>query len=99
MGDGAWSPDGSTIAVVQVGEGPSRVLLIDGGTGEVRTVDEGNGAQGNVVWSHDSQTFAFVRVDPENKLKLQAVVCGASGACQPGFSWDRGVLLLGFAEV
>lgn len=99
MGDGAWSPDGSTIAVVQIAEGPSRALVIDTTSGEVDNVDEGKGAQGNVVWSGDSQSFAFVRVDPDNRLELQAVVCSKELVCDPAFSWTRGVLLLGFAEV
>jgi hypothetical protein len=99
MADGAWSPNGRHIVVVQVGDGPSRAVLVDTTTGAATEIAEGQGAQGNVVWDGDSERFAFVRVDPDDKLKLQAVVCDVQGPCDPGFSWTRGVVLLGFAVI
>ena len=96
LGDGAWSPDGALIAAVRHGGGPSRVIAIDAATGATEVVEDSAGAQGNVVWAADSQTFAFVRVHPRDNLKLQAVVCKVDGRCTPAFSWAEGVLLLGF---
>lgn len=98
VADGAWSPDGRRIVVVAVGKGPDRAVMVNTTTGEVRTIDEGTGAQGNVVWSADSQTFAFVRIDPDDNLSLQAVVCEVEARCSPGFTWGQGVQLLGFAD-
>lgn len=97
VADGAWSPDGRRIVVVAVGKGPDRAVMIDTATGEVITIDEGAGAQGNVVWSADSLTYAFVRIDPGNRLRLQAVVCAVSGPCEAAFSWSEGIRLLGFS--
>lgn len=95
LGDGAWAPDGSSVAVVLVG-GRSRLITLDPASGAVRYPEEGLEAQGNVVWSGDSQTFAFVRVNPDDRLELQAVVCSRELTCEPTFSWAQGVMLLGF---
>ena len=99
IGDGAWSPDGSLIAAVRHGPGASRVITIDAATGATREVEDSRGAQGNVVWSEDSRRFAFVRVDPNDNLALQAVICELDGPCEPAFTWNQGVLLLGFAAI
>jgi hypothetical protein len=98
VADGAWSPDGRRIAVVAVGKGPDGAVMVDTTTGQVTKIDEGVGAQGNVVWAADSRTYAFVRIDPGNNLALQAVVCEVDGGCRPGFTWGQGVVLLGFAD-
>ena len=97
LGDGAWSPDGSRIAAVRHGGGASRVVTIDTATGATMEIADSTGAQGNLVWSGNSKHFAFVRVDPDDNLQLQAVICDVDGSCEPGFSWSQGVLLLGFA--
>ena len=88
---------GTLIAAVRHGGGASRVVTIDVATGTTTEVADSTGAQGNLVWARDSEHFAFVRVDPEDNLQLQAVVCEVNGSCEPGFSWSEGVLLLGFA--
>ena len=96
LGDGAWSFDGKTIAVAFI-EGPQTSLgLIDVASGEVRAVADGKRAQGNVVWALDGKTFAFVRVDPEQRGRLEAMVCTTSTECKSAFSWDEGVHLLAF---
>lgn len=96
FGDGAWSFDGATIAVVFI-EGPRTGLgLIHVATGEVREVADGKRAQGNVVWALDGKTFAFVRVDAERRSRLEALVCTSSTECTSAFSWDEGVRLLAF---
>ena len=99
VADGAWSPDGRRFVVVAVGKGPDRAVMVDTATGQVSAIDEGAGAQGNVVWAADSGTYAFVRIDPQDNLKLQAVVCEVTGACEAAFSWSQGVQLLGFSEL
>ena len=93
--DGAWSPDGSTVAAAVLKRGPIELTLLDTATGETTVVSDSRGAQGGVVWSADSQWFAYVRVDPENALDLQAVVCTIELECDPAFTWGRGVALLG----
>jgi Tol biopolymer transport system component len=98
LGDGAWSPDGSLIAAVLIGRG-TQVGVLHVANGDVDYLDGGVGAQGNVVWAADSTSFAFVRVDPKDKLKLQSVVCDVNGPCEPQFSWTQGVVLLGFAKL
>jgi dipeptidyl aminopeptidase/acylaminoacyl peptidase len=99
LGNGAWSFDGSTVAVVlldPVGARVStRLVLIDTESGAVSEVPGGAGAQGQVVWSADSKRFAYVRVDPDEKSRLQAVACTVEPACRPLFSWGQGVTLLG----
>lgn len=96
LGDGTWSFDGATIGVVFI-EGPATGLgLIDVATGQVRDVADGQRAQGNVVWALDGQTFAFVRVDPERRSRLEAMVCASSTECSSAFSWDEGIRLLAF---
>jgi hypothetical protein len=99
LGDGTWSFDGSTVAVVllePVGARlSSRLALIDSESGAVSEVPGGSGAQGQVVWSGDSKRFAYVRVDPDKKSRLQAVMCTVELDCRPLFSWGQGVTLLG----
>jgi hypothetical protein len=99
LGDGTWSFDGSTVAVVllePVGVRlSSRLALIDTESGAVSEVPGGGGAQGQVVWSGDSKRFAYVRVDPDKKSRLQAVMCTVDLDCRPLFSWVQGVTLLG----
>lgn len=97
LGDGAWSPDGTTIAAVILGDGRPYVALIDVAARAVEPVADSARAQGNVVWSEDSQSFAYVRVDPGDATRLQAVICTRAGVCIATFSWAEGVTLLGFA--
>jgi Tol biopolymer transport system component len=95
-GDGAWSWDGRHIAVSELAGGNTSLALIDTSSAEATEVRVGRGAQGNVVWSADGSRFAFVRVDPRARGKLQAVVCTIELVCEPTFSWIRGVRLLAF---
>ena len=98
LGDGTWSWDGKRIAVVVIDEDVNtRLTLIDATTGDAAAAAESRGAQGNVVWSQDSQRFAFVRVEPERPSRLEAIVCQGPTRCEPAFSWDEGVSLLGFS--
>jgi hypothetical protein len=92
--DGSWSPNGLHIAVVAIGGGPDRLYLVDPATGSAAKVPESEGAQGNVVWSADGQRFAYVRVDPDARTSLQAVVCSADLQCEKLFGWEEGVRLL-----
>jgi Tol biopolymer transport system component len=97
LGDGAWSWDGGAIGTVVIGDGAStQLVLIDSDSGDTTELDEGRGAQGNVVWAEDGQTFAFVQVDPDQRTRLEALVCSIDATCEPAFSWGRGVTLLGF---
>lgn len=98
LGDGSFAPDGSKIAAVVIGSGTA-LVVIDPDTGTTRYPPEGAGAQGNVVWAADSQSFAFVRVNPDDRLELQAVVCSRQLMCEPAFSWGQGVTLLGFSSL
>jgi hypothetical protein len=101
LGDGAWSFDGSTVAVVllePVGARLSSTLaLIDTESGAVTEVPGGSRAQGQVVWSGDSKRFAYVRVDPDQKSRLQAVICTVELDCRALFSWGQGITLLGLS--
>ena len=96
LGDGAWSWDGTSIAVTLVGGSRPQLVLVDATTGHVRQVAAGPGVQGNVVWAADSKTFAFARVDPDNRTRLQAMICTSRIDCSTTFSWGQGVRLLGF---
>jgi dipeptidyl aminopeptidase/acylaminoacyl peptidase len=98
LGDGAWAPDGSEVALVEL-RGRGQLVLLDTGTGEARKVADGAGAQGSVVWSPDSERFAFARIDPDDRFRLQAVVCTSDSGCVPAFTWERGVHLLGFTSL
>ena len=93
--DGAWSPDGSSVAAVVLDGGPVELRLLDPATGETTVVPGSRSAQGGVVWAPDSGWFAYVRVDPDNAFDLQAVICSIDLECEPAFSWGRGVALLG----
>lgn len=97
LGDGGWSHDGRTIAVTLIRGTRTQLALIDVASGADRVVLDGKGAQGNIVWALDNKTFAFVRVDPEKKGRLQAVVCTTSTECSVAFSWDEGARLLAFS--
>jgi Tol biopolymer transport system component len=100
LGDGTWSWDGATIAVVSIGAGAAtQLVVIDAATGDATEPRAGAGAQGNVVWAQDSQSFAFVRVKPDQRARLEAVLCETDGSCEPAFSWDEGVTLLGFSAI
>ena len=93
LGDGSWSWGGDHIAVALL-DGPGGLAVIDVGRATVTDIDEGVGAQGNVVWSATGERFAFVRIDPTNRGRLQAVTCTLDKRCDPLFSWGRGVRLL-----
>ena len=96
LADGAWSWTGRHVAAVEIVGGRSTLVLIDVASGRSTDVRGGRGAEGNVVWSLDGETFAFVRVDPDARSLLQAVVCHTDLVCEPAFSWSEGVRLLGF---
>jgi hypothetical protein len=97
LGDGSWSWDGSYIAASQIQGNNSSLAVIDVVRADVIEVAEGEGAQGNVVWEPSGERFAFVRVDPGNKGRLQAVTCTMpEGRCEALFSWVRDVRLLAF---
>ena len=96
LGDGTWSLDGARIAAVVLDGARSTLVMVDTSTGKVRDVPAGDAAQGNVVWSLDSQMFAFVRVDPSAQGRLQAVVCTVKLECDVAFDWREGVRLLAF---
>lgn len=96
LGDGAWSWDGATVAATLVARPRTQLVLVDAATGHVRQVAAGPGVQGNVVWAIDNKTFAFVRVDPDDRTRLQAVICTSRIDCGPAFSWGQGVRLLAF---
>ena len=96
LGDGSWSWGGEHIAAAVLDDGPGALALIDVARAKVTTLDEGVGAQGNVVWAENGERFAFVRVDPAHRGRLQAVTCTLDTRCDPLFSWGRGVRLLAF---
>ena len=98
LGDGTWSPDGRAIAAVLLdhdgGDLRTSLAHLELGTRELREVPGGDRAQGNVVWSADSTSFAYVRA-AEGGRRLQALVCDAADlTCSSTFSWDEGVRLL-----
>lgn len=95
--DGMWSPDGTKVAAVVLERGPVELTILDTATGRTSVVPDSRGAQGGVVWSADSEWFAYVRVDPDDSFDLQAVICSAELECEAAFSWGRGVALLGLA--
>ena len=95
LGDGSWSWGGAHVAVALL-DRAGGLALIDVARADVTDIPEGVGAQGNVVWSVTGERFAFVRVDPENRGRLQAVTCTLDDRCDELFSWGRGVRLLAF---
>jgi hypothetical protein len=99
LGDGTWSFDGRTVAVVLLESAgarlKSRLALIDAATGSLSEVPGGRGAQGQLVWTSDSDRFAFTRIDPDNPVKLQAVSCSIALNCRSLFSFREGITLLG----
>lgn len=99
LGQGAWSPDGSTVAAVLIKPSGARVFarlaFIDANSGALTIVPGSEGAQGNVVWTADSSSFGYVRVDPDDARKLQAVMCTAELKCRGLFNFPQGVRLLG----
>lgn len=96
LGDGTWSGDGGHVAVSILQGNRSSLAVIDVARARVTSIEEGRGAQGNVVWAAGSERFAFVRVDPANRGRLQAVTCTPEGSCEELFSWVRDVRLLAF---
>jgi hypothetical protein len=99
LGDGAWSWTGRHVAAVELAGGRSSLVVIDVASGRSIGVPGSRGAQGNVVWSVDGKTFAYVRVHPEARSRLQAVVCSAGLDCKPAFGWTEGIRLLGFISL
>ncbi|MFO0927325.1 MAG: hypothetical protein U0736_09840 [Gemmataceae bacterium] len=63
----AWSPDGSTLAVVQ----EEAVTLLDGKTGQERQVLERGNPWGGVAWSPDGTHLAVCGRD--NSLRIHDV--------------------------
>ena len=96
LGDGTWSWGGEHIAVAVIDDGPGSLALIDVARGKVTDIKEGKGAQGNAMWAENGERFAFVRIDPVQRGRLQAVTCALDTRCDPLFSWGRGVRLLAF---
>ena len=94
LGDGSWSPDGARVAVVLLRPGSGdRLGVIDVNANEVEVVPDSQGAQGNVVWGPEG-SFAYVRTDPGQPAKLQAVLCSEDLSCEQAFSWRSRVALL-----
>jgi hypothetical protein len=99
LGNGRWSFDGRTVAVELLEPVGARIssslALINAATGSLEQVPEGQGAQGQVVWSSNSDRFAYTRIDPDNRAKLQVVACTVALNCRPLFSFREGITLLG----
>ena len=97
-GDGAWSPEGSHVAVALVTRRGIRaktsLALIDTATGEVSEVPDSAGAQGSVAWLGDGSAFAYSRAAPGNPRRLKAVLCTIDLECEPLFDYKEGVTLL-----
>jgi hypothetical protein len=64
--------------------------------GRVQVVPKSSGAAGQVVWSEDGESLAYVKGAPPRELNLQAVLCEhpPEGRCESLFTWKRGVTLL-----
>lgn len=100
LGNGTWSWDGTRIASVAVSDGGvTSLVVINTRTRGVRQAPGSRGAQGNVVWSVGNDRFAYVRVDEDDRSRLEAVVCTIELECDELFNWARGVQLLAFAEL
>lgn len=99
LADGTWSYDGGTVAVVLIKPSGARVIsrlaLIDTDSGVVTIVPDSEGAQGQVVWDASSSRFAYVRINPADARKLQAVSCSIELDCRELFPFRQGVALLG----
>jgi hypothetical protein len=99
LGDGAWAPDGETIAAALIRgrvAAKSRLVMIDVAANTYEVMEGSEGVQGNVVWAEDSESFAYVRTSPERKGRLEAVLCEEDDfECEPLFDWREGIKLLG----
>jgi hypothetical protein len=99
LGDGAWAPDGETIAAALITgrvTAKSRLVMIDVPGNKYEVMEDTEGVQGNVVWAEDSESFAYVRTSPERKGRLEAVLCEVDDfECEPLFDWREGIKLLG----
>jgi hypothetical protein len=104
LGQGAWAPDGATVAGALIGGAKGGIPRTELATiatedrpgGRVGIVPDSNGAVGQVVWDSAGKTLAYVRSAPPKGLNLEAVRCDRppDGACEAVFSWKRGVVLL-----
>jgi hypothetical protein len=99
LGDGAWAPDGETIAAALITgrvAAKTRLIMIDVAGNKYEVMEDTEGVQGNVVWAEDSESFAYVRTSPERKSRLEAVLCEVDDfECEPLFDWREGIKLLG----
>ena len=95
LGTGAWSPDGTRVVAVLLGDERSELVIIDPVTGAVEPVAGSSGAAGQVVWSEDGDTIAYAK-ETGGGLRLRALRCRLAPVvrCRPLFSWARGVALL-----
>ncbi|HWC14887.1 MAG TPA: hypothetical protein VG929_09855 [Actinomycetota bacterium] len=97
LGNGTWSWDGTRIASAAISDGGvTSLVVINTRTRGLRQVRGSRGAQGNVVWSVGNDRFAYVRVDQNDRSRLEAVVCTVELECDELFNWARGVRLLAF---
>jgi dipeptidyl aminopeptidase/acylaminoacyl peptidase len=104
LGQGDWSPDGSQVAGVLVGEPKGGIPLTELVTvsseerpgGRVQSVEGSEGAAGQALWSSDGDSLVYARSAPPRGLNLEAIRCSqpSAGACRRLFSWPKGVLLL-----
>jgi dipeptidyl aminopeptidase/acylaminoacyl peptidase len=65
----AWSPDGSTLAVVLQDSGWDKIYLVPAAGGSPRPLTTGEGEDGTPVFSADGRTIAFTsnRANPEER--------------------------------
>ena len=101
LGEGAWSPDSTTIAAVRLGDvlggvPESELVLLRLKGGSVQALPDSAGAVGQVSWTPDSFALVYVRSAPPKGLNLEAVYCldPPRGRCRSLFTWVRGVQVL-----
>jgi hypothetical protein len=100
---GAWSPDGTRIAVAFVsktGGQPSRGLALVAAEsgGEVVEVPGSEGAQGSVAWLPDGESFVYSRAAPGNPRRNQAVHCTVELECEPLFFHEKSGTMLAISQ-
>lgn len=77
--EGAWSPDGSTIVTLAASNGRTRLIAITARTGAVAPVKGSTDASGSVVWSSDSEWFAYLSQTGGNS---RIVLCNKTLKCR-----------------
>ena len=86
-----WSPDGSVLAFLRGGNGPSQIWAIDSGAEprQITTLPNGAGAP---VWSNDGTRIAFVAaVAPANASDHAPIVIDRIDYQADGAGWLRGI--------